>query len=157
LNVRFAIVDPAATRELRRAVLRPHLSLRDRLPGDEVSGGVHVGAVDDAGTVLCTCFVYENACPWLPDRPDAWQLRQMATLPEYRGRGLGAGVVAAAADLVRSRGGSLLWCFAREAAAPFYVRNGFRPYGPVFTDDEHSSAHQRMFRELSATPTASVQ
>lgn len=153
-GIRFEIVDPSTTRELRRAVLRPEAAPGDRLPGDELTDAVHVGAIDD-GTVLCTCFVYPDPCPWLPDRAAAWHLRQMATAPEQRGRGLGGGVVERAVELVLERGAELLWCNAREPAVAFYARHGFVPVGEVFIDQRHGIPHRRMGRELFGAPASS--
>ncbi|WP_375491623.1 GNAT family N-acetyltransferase [uncultured Jatrophihabitans sp.] len=151
------IVDQARTRELRRAVLRPQLSAADALPGDELTDGVHgvhFGAVDDDGTVACTCFVYPDPCPWLPGRT-AWHLRQMATLPERRGEGLGRAVVEAAVEQVHDAKAQVLWCNARETARGFYADVGFAEYGDVFTDERHPIPHVRMWRELSRPPTSS--
>jgi GNAT superfamily N-acetyltransferase len=153
--IRYEVVDPARTRELRRSVLRPHLGPADPLPGDDRPDAVHLGAVAGDGTVLCTCFVYPDPCPWLPVEQAAWHLRQMATDPEHRGEGLGAGVVATAAGYAREHGGTVLWCFARESASGFYARQGFAAHGPVFTDAEHTIPHRRMWRELSGAATSS--
>ena len=155
MSIRFELVDPATTRELRRAVLRPDSAADAPLPGDGLTGALHVGAVGDDATVLCTCFVYPDPCPWLPDRPAAWHLRQMATAPGRRSQGLGRGVVAKAVDVVRERGAGLLWCHAREPAVGFYARHGFQAVGAVFTDEMHPIPHRRMWRELSGPPTSS--
>ena len=162
--LRVEVVDEALTRELRRSVLRPNLPPGAPLPGDELTGGapagddppavVHLAAVDDAGIALCTCFIYPDAPPWQPGRADCWHLRQMATLPEHRGRGLGALVLAAAVRQARGRGGGLLWCNARESAIGFYLRQGFRPHGGMFV--EHEIPHQRLWLELRDPPTSSV-
>ncbi len=76
--MRAGVISAAESRALRRAVLRPHLPADAPLPGDDLPDGVHVGAIDDEGVVVGTCFVYPDACPWRPGRP-AWHLRQMAT------------------------------------------------------------------------------
>jgi GNAT superfamily N-acetyltransferase len=149
------IVDATSTRELRRSVLRPNLEAGAPLPGDDLPGAVHFGAVDDDGTVACTCFLYRDPCPWRPDEP-ARHLRQMATLPDRRGQGLGAAVIAAAVQYASEAGARILWCNARASAAGFYARLGFVAHGDVFTDERHSIPHFRMARELSATPTSSV-
>lgn len=153
--ITVGLVNPERTRELRRSVLRPTLSIHDQLPGDERSDTVHLGAVDEYGTALCACFVYPDPCPWLPERDGAWHLRQMATDPAHRGEGLGAAVITATIEHVRGVGGALLWCHARETATGFYARLGFVPHGPVFTDERHTIPHQSMWRELSGPPTAS--
>lgn len=141
------VVDEARTRELRRTVLRPNLPPGAPLPGDDVPDGVHFAAEDEGGTVVCTCFVYPDACPWLPDVP-AWHLRQMATAEGFRSRGIGAQVLAAAIEHVTADGAEVLWCNARERAVPFYARHGFRGHGEIFTDERHTIPHLRMWRPL---------
>ena len=149
------VVDPAATRELRRTVLRPGRAPGDPLPGDDLPDAVHLGAWDDDGRMLGTCFVYADPCPWRPELAGAWHLRQMATVPDRRGEGIGARVLAAALDQVRARGAPLLWCHARATAAAFYARHGFERVGEVFIDAEHPIPHLRMHRELGGAATSS--
>lgn len=149
------VVDQARTRALRRAVLRPNLGPDDALPGDEVPDAVHIGAVGKDGTVLGACFVYADSCPWLADARDAWRLRQMATAAGHRGRRIGAAVLTAALDHVRSVDAALLWCNARETASAFYARYGFRVHGEVFTDEQHVIPHLHMWRELSGRSASS--
>jgi GNAT superfamily N-acetyltransferase len=143
------IVDQQLTRELRRRVLRPQLPPDAPMPGDDEPDAVHFAALDDAGTVLSTCLISPDPCPWLPGRP-AWHLRQMATLELRRGGGHGRAVVEAAAAQAAAAGGEVLWCNAREGAVGFYARLGFRPHGSVFTDAAHPIPHLRMWRELAA-------
>lgn len=157
MSIWFGLLDPATTRELRRSVLRPNLDAGQPLPGDDLTNAVHLGAVTDDGSVLSTCFVYPDPCPWQPDRVSAWHLRQLATLPTHRGTGLGGGVLERAVELVRERGAGRLWCYAREAAATFYTRHGFQSYGGVFTDEQYRTPHRRMSRELSDATTSSSQ
>lgn len=145
--VRVAVVDEASTRDLRRRVLRPQLPPDAPLPGDDLPDGVHLAALGDDGSVLCTCFVYADACPWLPERV-GWRLRQMATDERHRGTGLGRAVVGLAVDLAVDRGGEVLWCNARQVAAGFYARCGFVGHGAIFTDEQHPIPHRRMARLL---------
>lgn len=153
--MRVGLVDPAATRALRRSVLRPMLAPDAPLPGDELPAGVHLGARDDDGTVIGTCFVYADPCPWRPDVAGSWHLRQMATAPDRRGEGVGAAVLDAAVAYVRSQGSPLVWCHARATAKSFYAAHGFQSHGEIFTDLEHPIPHRRMYRELPGAPTSS--
>lgn len=150
LQVRVEVVDEGRTRELRRTVLRPNLPLGAALPGDELTGGMHLAALDDDGAVVGTCFVYPDPCPWQPEHDGAWHLRQMATAEGQRGRGIGGAVVQAAIEYAAAQGGQLLWCNAREPAVAFYRRHGFVTHGGVFTDERHQIPHQHMWRALSA-------
>ena len=142
--MRVGVVTEQATRELRRAVLRPNLLAGDGLPGDDVVGAVHVAACDDDATVVGTCFV----APWLPGRV-AWRLRQMATDPQRRGEGIGAAVLACAVDVALARGAAVLWCEAREVAVSFYANHGFRAHGAMFLDHELGIPHLLMWREVA--------
>jgi GNAT superfamily N-acetyltransferase len=142
------IVAPDVARELRRVVLRPQLSAQDVLPGDELAEAVHFGVLDPGGQAVGTCFVYAEACPWRPQVRPAWHLRQMATAAGLRGRGIGSAILSAAVRWCTAQGGRLLWCNARAGAVAFYARQGFQPYGPIFTDERHTIPHQRMSREL---------
>lgn len=154
----IGLVDGATTRELRRRVLRPNLAVDDPLPGDELHEDVlHIGAVDEDGSVLSTCFPHRETCPWLPDVHPAWHLRQLATAPAVRRRGLGGGVLREALDQVRARGGRLVWCNARLPAVPLYRRWGFQPHGEIFTDSRHPVPHRRVHRELLRYPGSSDQ
>jgi GNAT superfamily N-acetyltransferase len=154
--VKVDVVAEASTRDLRRAVLRPNVAPDAPLPGDAVPGGVHFGALDDDGTVVGTCFVYPDPCPWLPARTEAWHLRQMATAEGYRGRGVGSAVLDAALAYLATQGAELVWCNARQGAVPFYQRHGFGTHGAVFVPPDHPIPHVRMWRELSVDPTAST-
>jgi GNAT superfamily N-acetyltransferase len=156
VNVHVSVVDEQLTRELRRSVLRPNRTPDTPLPGDELTDAVHLAAIGGDGAVLGTCFVYPDRCPWLSDRGDAWHLRQMATAAHVRGRGIGGAVLEAAAGYVVGRGGSLLWCNARESAVGFYATHGFCTHGAVFTDERHTIPHRRMWRELSGAPGSST-
>jgi GNAT superfamily N-acetyltransferase len=153
--VRLGVIDGAASRDLRRRVLRPNLGPDDPLPGDDLASGVHIGAVDDDGAVVGTCFIYPDPCYWRTDGTDAWHLRQMATAPERQHQGIGSAVVGAAVEYLSRIGVALVWCHAREEAVGFYARHGFIGFGDIFLDEHHPVPHLRMSRELSAPATSS--
>lgn len=152
------IVDPFATRELRRTVLRPNLSPDDPLPGDGTDA-VHLGLTldqadsddtSDIGLVVSTCLVLPEPCPWPTDARAPWRLMQMATWPDRRGQGYAGRVLDAAIDLARTRGADLLWCAARRPAEPLYLRHGFRPRGDWFVGAEDLS-HRHLELDLGGT------
>jgi GNAT superfamily N-acetyltransferase len=157
LTVHVELIDGWRSRELRRSVLRPDEPKGALLPGDDLSGAVHFGALDPGRDVISTCFIYPAPCPWRPDDQPAWHLRQMATLPERRGTGAGSDVLQAVVDYLSRDGGATLWCNARVRAVPFYERNGFAGEGELFIDERHTVAHLRMWRrvdDVSRTPRA---
>ncbi|HEY3632136.1 MAG TPA: GNAT family N-acetyltransferase [Jatrophihabitantaceae bacterium] len=149
--MKVGVVDASRTRELRRAVLRPHLTLADELPGDDQPDAVHIAAID-GDEVVGTCFIYREPCPWRPG--PGWRLRSMATAPERQRAGIGAAVLAGAGEYVAEHGGGTLWLHAREVAVSFYARHGLLLHGEPYV--ENNLPHRHMWRaveNLSAAPT----
>jgi GNAT superfamily N-acetyltransferase len=54
-----------------------------------------------------------------------YQLRGMATLEKYRGKGIGNQLVNSAIVYLRRQQANYLWCNARVKAVPFYQNIGF--------------------------------
>ena len=111
------------TYPLRKAVLRPDGG--DVVwAGDEDPGTFHLAARTPDGRIVGVVRFSPAACPWRA-AANPWQLRGMATDAAVRGAGAGRALVTAGLDAVSARGGDLLWCDARVAAAGFYERMGF--------------------------------
>lgn len=109
-------VEPAATRVLRQAVLRPHQTVDD-LAGHEPAGTYAVGAFDGDDALVAVGLVG-------PD-DDGWRVRGMATAPEHRGNGAGGAVLRALLDHATAMGATRVWCTARIEARTLYERAGF--------------------------------
>ncbi|HZK81548.1 MAG TPA: GNAT family N-acetyltransferase [Humisphaera sp.] len=82
----------------------------------------------------------------------AWQLRGMATSPEYRGKGLGRAMLALAdndllADPLIPR---MLWCNARVPAVGFYETLGWTVVSHEF-EIPTAGPHVRMVRKIEPT------
>lgn len=141
-------VPPPVTYPLRRRVLRPgRPTSAARLDVDDDPRTATFAARSPAGDVVGTAIVYPEPCPWLPDRPDAWRLRGMATEPGLRSRGVGRRVLDAALDHIATAGGELVWCNARVPAQRFYERAGFTTHGEPWIDPE-IGPHIAMWRDL---------
>jgi GNAT superfamily N-acetyltransferase len=152
--IRIAQVGARRTSELRRTVLRPGWPVGSVMPGDSEPGVLHLAALDGEA-VLSACVLFPRPYPVHPDVPDAWQLRGMATAATARGSGIGARLLAAAGELVASRGGRLLWCSARVSAIGFYERCGFVADSEEFVPAETGIPHRVMYRELAAESISS--
>jgi GNAT superfamily N-acetyltransferase len=105
--------------DLRHAVLRQGLPREAAIfEGDDAPSSRHFGAF--SGDTLVGCATL-HASQW--EGEAAWQLRGMATLPEFRGKGIGRAVLEAMeADLTAAaRAGRppSLWCNARVPAVGF--------------------------------------
>ena len=137
---RVDAVDYAADRDALRAV-REAVFVREQ--------GVPLELELDAQDPDCLHVLARDA----DDRPigtgrltPAHTLGRMAVLPEWRGRGVGAAMLAALTDLARERRWNALELHAQVDAIGFYVRHGYLPIGPRFM--EAGIEHQSMRRSL---------
>lgn len=170
-SLRGEVVDGSLTRPLRASVLRLTPTRPDEwLPGDdEADQLIHFAVLDRSNShskhqstdqslpakVLSTCFIYAEPCDWMPDHQPAYHLRQMATDPECRSQGAGAAVIDAVTAWIweqsnqqtKSNVRPLLWCYAREPAMKFYMKQGFECVGDVFVSETHLNIpHIKMHR-----------
>ena len=76
----------------------------------------------------------------------AWQLRGMATRPDFARQGVGANLVAAAQFALLGKSPvRLFWCKARVVAFPFYERLGWRFVSEMYVI-EHYGPHRSMMK-----------
>lgn len=147
-NVRVKVVAEEVTLPLRRAVLRPHMTIEElaaaRHHGEDV---LWCAAYDDGGEVVGTGSVSRGSPPWAADEA-GWRIRAMAVAPDRRGQGIGSAVLTALIEYVRQHGGGLTWCNARTAARGLYLRAGFAQVGDVVEIDE-IGPHIAMARQVS--------
>lgn len=125
-------IDAAATRPLRRRILRPAQAEHELVyPGDDAADSLHVGAFDGE-RLLGVASVYRQSPEGAPPSPGDWRLRGMAVVPEARRRGVGAALLAACERHARARGGTRLWFNARLDALPFYFALGYVAIGEPY-------------------------
>jgi len=133
------------TRPLRRAVLRPYLTV-DELAAHEPTGSVAFGAFADGALVAVGLVGPEG-------EPGDWRVRGMATRPDTRGRGAGSAILQALVQHAIERGAARVWCHARTPARTLYERSGF-----VVASEEFEPAqigpHYRMELAVEQTPAA---
>ncbi len=127
-------IDPAQSRELRRAVLRPHETL-EAVALAERADGYTVGAFAD-GRLIATGSIFE-------DGPGSFRVRGMATAPDARGRGAGTAVLTALVTHARGHHARRVWCNARTPARSLYERAGFVAVSAEF-ELPHIGPHYRM-------------
>ena len=96
---------------------------------DRCPGTAHFCAEDESGHVVSVASLLKEAPTWQPDTSASWHLRGMATVADWRGRGVGSAVLAALFAYVAASGGGLLWCNARLSAVNFYERAGLATTG----------------------------
>lgn len=132
---------------LRHEVLRAGLPVSEAIfAGDELPSSRHYGAfVGAEGAVRTVGCATLHASAWEDRR--AWQLRGMATAPDFRRCGVGKMMLLrmqndllAEPDLPR-----FLWCNARTPAIAFYQSLGWQVVSEVF-DIPTAGPHVRMIR-----------
>ncbi|HEX6330866.1 MAG TPA: GNAT family N-acetyltransferase [Actinomycetota bacterium] len=141
----------AAVRELRHLVLRPHQLPEDLVyEHDDDPDALHLGAFEDGRLVAVASITREP--PPGSDDGAAWRIRGMATLPDYRGRGLGGELLRRCIGHATPREASLVWCNGRVPALRFYERHGFVGVrGPW--DEPHLGPHVELHLRLRTPET----
>lgn len=125
-------MEPEATYDLRRRVLRQHLpgsavaNPQDRLPGTR-----HLAVTDEAGAVVAVATVFPEATPHRPGARSL-RLRGMAVDPVHRGRGAGRLLLDAVVERARCDSFEVVWGNGRDSALDFYTRHGWRVVGEGF-------------------------
>ena len=156
-DIAIRLVDLDDTFALRKAVLRPWLTLAEsRASWEGFEEQFHVGALQDGRVVSTAGFAIEAH----PDYgaafgPLQWRLRGMASDPALQGRGLGSRVldfgIAEIARRLAARGeaSAALWCSGRTGAQRFYERHGFQPIGDLF-ETPGTGPHYVFWRRVDA-------
>jgi GNAT superfamily N-acetyltransferase len=137
-------------------VLRPTQPVEASVfPGEDSPGAAHVAALTADGEVVGTAVLLPEPFAALPARTDAWRLRGLAVPDGWRGRGVGGRVLRYALGQVALRGGGLVWANVRDAARPFYQRQGFVPTGepwiaprPDPDDGRYTGPYVAMWRDV---------
>ena len=134
---------PANVREildLRARVLRSGKPLEAaRFPEDEYELTLHFGAFIEEKPVSCLTLI-ANAEPEIP----TWQLRGMATDPEWQRKGVGSTLLNYTEQyLCKHYPRFRIWCNVRVHASAFYTGKGYRVISEPF-DIEHIGPHYKM-------------
>ncbi len=92
---------------------------------------VHVTLRVDGELAGCARIFPDNR----PGASGRWIFGRLAVLPDKRGNGLGAALLAESERLARQAGAAEMRLHAQCRAEPFYERSGYRSYGPVEMDE----------------------
>lgn len=130
---------PEEAIQIRTTVFVEEQGFRDEW--DEVDRiAVHLVAFDEGRAVgTCRVFVREGV--------EGYLIGRFAVLREYRKRGIGRRMLAAAEDYVREKGGTRLSLHSQCRAAVFYEKCGYVAYGDV--EDEEGCPHIWMEKVLA--------
>ncbi|MBC7714479.1 MAG: GNAT family N-acetyltransferase [Rhizobacter sp.] len=111
---------------------------------DDVS--FHLGAFEDSKLVSVASFFYERNTLFKDQHQ--YQLRGMATLPEFQGRGLSSELLNMAFPIIKQNFCTLLWCNARTTAVGYYEKVGFHKFDENVFDIPGIGAHVLMYKNI---------
>jgi GNAT superfamily N-acetyltransferase len=149
------------TYDLRHSVLRPGFPRNTvHYEQDRWEGAFHLGVFLDENLITVGSFyktpkldpqilhlIEEDLKEkGLREHELIYQLRGMATAPEFRNYGAGSLLLNAGKKILQSKGANLIWCNARELAFSFYRRLGFVEIGEFF--NTYSVPHKVMYKWL---------
>lgn len=87
-----------------------------------------------------------GCCILTPKEKGVIQLRQMAVLPDYQGKRIGAAILGFAEEVARKNGYHILMLHARNPVIDFYKKSGYQIYGDAFF--EVGMGHHKMQKQL---------
>ena len=139
-------IDVEELLPVRNEVLREgRLTLDEcRFTSDEVEGAFHLGYYVDNEL---TCVVSFHPKKHEGYVGTGYQLRGMATLKKYRGRGIGNQLVNFSIVYLRGQKANYIWCNARKAALKFYESLGFEVISDEF-DIKSIGPHRVLYLKI---------
>tara|TARA_R110000850_G_scaffold16697_3_gene51792 strand:+ start:20029 stop:20964 length:936 start_codon:yes stop_codon:yes gene_type:complete len=129
-KIEIKVIDTEETIAIRQQVLREG-SPREEcyFPGDNLSTTVHYGIYEENKLAGIATFLEQNH----PDFEGAHlQLRGMAILDQFKGKGYGKLLVETGEQLAQTKQKQYIWCNARIIAKPFYEKLGYKTFGDSF-------------------------
>jgi len=142
----FRKINPEETYSIRHRVLRPHQALDDcKYPADFETNSFHLGAFLNHQLIGVASF-YQEVNPALNGEIQ-YRLRGMATLPDYRSKKAGSGLLFEGIEMIRKRKSDTFWCNARTTVSDFYKSLGMDEMGEVF-DINPIGPHKLMYMYL---------
>lgn len=132
---------------MRHLVLRPGRPAEEcHFKGDLASSTFHLGLYVNEELVGVASYMQETNSELQCN--NQYQLRGMAVLPEFKGRGFGAALLKEGEKRLKKKDFSpLLWFNARHYAVEFYKKYGYQTIGESF-EVPGVCEHIVMYRQL---------
>ena len=141
-------LNASDTYPIRQQVLIPDHDIKkvkfENDDDDDIS--FHLGAFEDSKLVSVASFFYERNTAFKDQHQ--YQLRGMATLPEFQGRGLSSELLNMAFPVIKQNFCTLLWCNARVSAVGFYEKVGFKKVNDEVFEIEGIGVHKVMYLKI---------
>lgn len=131
------LIKASETIPLRQAVLRKGMPTEaSAFLGDDDATTFHVGAsdiTDGQPLAVATMMLQDDPrCDAESESGVRYRLRGMAVAESRQRTGLGSTALVFAEQEAVQRGATIVWCNARVAALPFYLKHGYETVGELF-------------------------
>lgn len=134
------------THVVRHPVLRPGKPIDTCIfEGDDLSSTKHFGLYFNED-LIGVISIFENKSS-IFNHPNQLQIRGMAVLEEFQGKGYGRLLVNEVENYAKKVKSNLIWFNARENAAKFYKILGYEIYGSLF-DIAGIGLHYVMYKQI---------
>ncbi|TBN05523.1 GNAT family N-acetyltransferase [Hyunsoonleella flava] len=114
--------------------------------GDDLSSTIHLGLFNEDNIIGVASFMQSKH--ELFSEKSQYQLRGMAILKPFQGKGLGEIILSHGETLLKEQSIDLIWCNARIIAVNFYKRRGYKTKGTPF-DIPNIGQHYIMYKVLT--------
>ena len=145
-HLHIKIISAQETYPVRHPILRAGRPLEDcHFEGDDLDSTFHIGLFDKEKLVGVASFFKNTNTKF--DTANQYQLRGMAILSSYQGKGLGKLILQYGENELKTLNTILLWCNARERAVTFYEKQNYKKTGEPF-DIKGIGTHFLMYKKL---------
>jgi len=117
------------TYPIRKELLRKNMDLSSQFTGDFDKESFHLGLFYENKLVSIVSFMKTNHKML---NGEQYQLRGMATIEKFQGKGLGKILVEKSEEILINKNINYVWCNARVIALNFYKNIGFIIMGEPF-------------------------
>jgi len=138
------LIETKDTYEIRKKELRKNMDLSSQFTGDFDEDTFHLGLFQNEKLISIVSFMKMNNEMLTGEQ---YQLRGMATLVDFQGKGYGKMLVSKAEKILKKKNINLVWCNARVIALNFYKKQRFQVIGEEF-DIPQIGGHYVMFKEI---------
>jgi len=124
-------ITPKEVLKVRQPVLRQGKPIEACVfDGDDLQATLHLGLYINNNLTSVASFM-QNLQPLIQEK-NQYQLRGMAVLEEFQGKGFGFHILKHGEDILHKKGFKTVWCNAREVAVSFYKKSGYSIIGNSF-------------------------
>lgn len=137
MEIRVFYKLPVYAVDIRKEVFVKEQGFKEEFDGDDKRATHIVGFID--GKSVATARILEN-----PD--GSFLIGRIAVRKEFRGKGLGADIIAFAEQVIFEAGGRKIFIHSQHRAIPFYEKQGYCAFGEPDMEEDHP--HQMMIKVI---------